>query len=462
MATSASQLAFVNDICSIYTQSSMSKILLDTVIELLFHGESSVIANVKNNVHPSGHASTMADAWMNFMTNADVRLQKPREIGSAVTQAAQDCGASSGMLRRIEVAVGRFLDAAKNTQPVKRSRSSGGVGILLTVTPEEGLAVKIAFTHLCDVGKTAKNVPAATRNQILESLCKNEDAVLPDFLDWNDVSVECVEDSAKLSEEQDHPLRFQTFIFRSKSHENSEVYRLHHINSGDVQGAVHFAVVVPHLLRQFEPSHVLVSGVCAGYPDNKNEIGFGTVVAATDVFSVTRGKATHSEMQFDILKISLNSTPGANLQALISSTVSVWNAKIADPVSGLSAFIADSSSFKKMLDSGMDAAKIKANALTGSIGCALDFVKEDLKTKEDWDALRKDTASRKLRAIEMEGVGIAEAIAGANKKPVVLFQKSVMDFAGPRSDAAKPYASFISALFATQFLFCSVLPELYR
>eukprot|EP00762_Andalucia_godoyi_P005637 ANDGO_00489.mRNA.1 Kelch-like protein diablo len=347
----------------------------------------------------------------------------------------------------------------QHTQP---ARVPPGVGIILTVTPEEGTAVKVAFIQLCDVGKTAKNVSENSRNQLLESLCGKEDPSLPDFLDFKRVSVECIEARTKLSDDHDHLLRFQTYVFRNKSRGNAEVYRLHHISFGDVQGSVHFAVVVPQLLLHFKPSHVLVSGVCAGYP-GYNDIGFGTVVVATDVFSVTQGKATHESMKFDIERITLNSAPGANLQALISNTVSVWNAKIEDPSSGIATFIAASAAAKRMPSStSPNDIPIKANALTGSIGCAVDFVKEDLQNKAGWDQLRRDTASRKLRAIEMEGVGIAKAIENEPRKPIFLFQKAVMDFAGSRTDAAKPYASFTSALFAAQFLFCSVLPELYE
>eukprot|EP00762_Andalucia_godoyi_P004915 ANDGO_01445.mRNA.1 hypothetical protein len=351
--------------------------------------------------------------------------------------------------------------ASSSVPPAQPARLSPGVGIILTVTPEEGTAFKVAFIQLCDIGKAAKKVSGATRNRLLESLCGNENPVLADLLDPTHVSVECVEASAKLSEDQVHPLEIQTFIFRNKGRGNTEVYRLHHINFGDVQGSVHFAVVVPQLLLHFKPSHVLVSGVCAGYP-GYNDIGFGTVVVATDVFSVTRGKATHEGMKFDIERITLNSAPGANLQALISNTVSVWNAKIEDPSSGIATFIAASSTYGKMLNSNTNGIPIKANALTGSIGCAVDHVKEDLQNKAGWDQLRRDTASRKLRAIEMEGVGIAKAIENEPRKPIFLFQKAVMDFAGSRTDAAKPYASFTSALFAAQFLFCSVLPGLYE
>eukprot|EP00762_Andalucia_godoyi_P005630 ANDGO_00552.mRNA.1 hypothetical protein len=168
-------------------------------------------------------------------------------------------------------------------------------------------------------------------------------------------------------------------------------------------------------------------------------------------------------MKFDIERITLNSAPGANLQALISNTVSVWNAKIEDPSSGIATFIAASAAAKRMPSStSPNDIPIRTNALTGSIGCAVDFVKEDLQNKAGWDALRRDTASRRLRAIEMEGVGIAKAIENEPKKPIFLFQKAVMNFAGSRTDVAKPYASFVSALFAAQFLFCSVLPELYE
>ena len=185
-------------------------------------------------------------------------------------------------------------------------------------------------------------------------------------------------------------------------------------------GMIDAAVLSTELIYLFKPKFLIMAGVLGGKP---NEVAIGDVVIATKVFTIDKGKLTED---------------GFQRESEQSPTDNAYVSKIKRKKKDIIHFISTS-----------DATRDKSPDIHfGPIACVRLVV--DL---EGYFNSEIESVDRKSTGLEMESYGVSRACELANGgKTIPLIIKSVMDNTTGKTDDAKSYAAWTSAMVVNYIL----------
>lgn len=185
-------------------------------------------------------------------------------------------------------------------------------------------------------------------------------------------------------------------------------------------GMIDASILATELIIRFKPKYLIMTGVLGGKPEDSN---IGDVIVANKVFTIDKGKITKLGFKKEI---EGSNTDGSNITKFKRE-----KQKIID-------FIRDEDTIYKR----------NVNIHFGSIACVRQVI--------DVPGYFEDKISiidRKAIALEMESYGIARACELINDgKTIPLIIKSVMDNTQDKTDGAKTYAAWSSAMFVKYIL----------
>jgi nucleoside phosphorylase len=185
-------------------------------------------------------------------------------------------------------------------------------------------------------------------------------------------------------------------------------------------GMIDASILATELIIRFKPKYLIMTGVLGGKPENSK---IGDVVVANKVYTIDKGKITKLGFKQEI--------EGSNTDG---STITKFKRKKQNIID----FIRDEDSIYNR----------NVNVHFGSIACVRQVI--------DVEGYFEDKISlidRKAIALEMESYGVARACELINDgKTTPLIIKSVMDNTQDKTDGAKPYAAWSSAMFVKYIL----------
>ena len=179
-------------------------------------------------------------------------------------------------------------------------------------------------------------------------------------------------------------------------------------------GMIDAAVLATEMICLFKPKFVIMAGVLAGKP---NKVNIGDVIVATKVFTIDKGKTTNGGFQKEI---EAQDTDSSHITKIKRQKISIID-KIASS----------------------DATRTKRIDIHfGAIACVRQVI-----DKDGFFAEQIDPVDRKTIGLEMESYGVSRACALANGgQTIPIIIKSVMDNARKKTDHAKTYAAWTSAM----------------
>ncbi|QXP53065.1 hypothetical protein [Cellulophaga sp. HaHa_2_1] len=185
-------------------------------------------------------------------------------------------------------------------------------------------------------------------------------------------------------------------------------------------GMIDASILATELIIRFKPKYLIMSGVLGGKPEDSN---IGDVVVANKVFTIDKGKISKLGFKHEI---EGSNTDGSNITKFKRE-----KQKIID-------FIRDEDTIYKR----------NVNIHFGSIACVRQVI-----DVEGYFDNKISIIDRKAIALEMESYGIARACELINDgKTIPLIIKSVMDNTQDKTDGAKTYAAWSSAMFVKYIL----------
>lgn len=180
-------------------------------------------------------------------------------------------------------------------------------------------------------------------------------------------------------------------------------------------GMVDASILATEMILRFKPKFLIMNGVMGGKPEDTN---IGDVIVSTKVFTIDKGKLTASEFKREL---ETSNTDGA--------TISLFKRNKAL----IERFIQDENKTRN------DTTSIHFEP----VACVRQVI-----DKEGYFAEEISINDRKVIGLEMESYGIARACELVNdKKTIPLIIKSVMDNTMEKTDDAKKYAAWTSAMF---------------
>lgn len=185
-------------------------------------------------------------------------------------------------------------------------------------------------------------------------------------------------------------------------------------------GMIDASILATELIIRFNPKFLIMTGVLGGKPEDSK---IGDVVVANKVFTIDKGKI--NKLGFK------NELEVSNTDC---STITKFKRNKQDIID----FIRDEDKIQKK----------QINIHFGSIACVRQVI-----DVEGYFGEKISSSDRKAIALEMESYGVARACELVNNgKTIPLIIKSVMDNTQDKSDGAKPYAAWSSAMFLKYIL----------
>lgn len=191
-------------------------------------------------------------------------------------------------------------------------------------------------------------------------------------------------------------------------------------------GMVPATILTTKAIRSWQPTLVIMTGICAGV---KGDVNLGDIIIAQNVFDYGSGKITHGKLQPDYSPVQMN----ANLCNLLidfsrdkdnlSSILADWPIETGKPQTILKAWVGSFAS--------------------GAAVVADDNVVVDILSHK-----------RKLYGIDMEAYGVARAtVEVSTKNAKFLIIKGVADFADEnKGDNIREFCAYASASFVKKFI----------
>jgi nucleoside phosphorylase len=239
-------------------------------------------------------------------------------------------------------------------------------------------------------------------------------------------------------------------------------------------GMVEAGIIAMHMLEQFKPKYLLMSGVCGG----TLESNFGDIIVAKQVFTFQKGKLsdlTYRDENGEMKKIDiftkdglaidydqLYDNSGKKVQISIEKfqrehdSVIDIDSKLEDRLSRLLTKIGSDVNFKVAHDSHLKSRQINISILP--MACSTMVI-----NKEGYFEDNIKVADRKTAAVEMESYGVARACKfGNGGKTIPLIFKAVMDHTAKKTDVVgevnwKKFAAFTSSKFLEQLFLSNVI-----
>lgn len=180
-------------------------------------------------------------------------------------------------------------------------------------------------------------------------------------------------------------------------------------------GMVDASILATKLILTFNPKFLIMPGVLGGKPQKTN---IGDIVVSTKVFTIDKGKLTDEGFEKEIEA---------------SNTDNAYTTKFRREKTSIIKYIKD-------LD---DTRKKEPNIHFEPMACVRQVI-----DKEGYFVENISVNDRKTIALEMESYGIARAcelINNGRTSPIII--KSVMDNTQEKTDDAKTYAAWTSAMF---------------
>ncbi len=205
-------------------------------------------------------------------------------------------------------------------------------------------------------------------------------------------------------------------------------------------GMVDAALLTTQVIDLLKPKIVIMTGVCAGKPDDK-EINFGDIIIPHQLFTFQFGKISDS--------------PDDNEKTIFHKELQVESSS-SSLISNISPI--KDSIIKKIRVDALGNPKFKQLApnlnahLEGNMACSTSVIN---KSKYFEDTIKPE--DRKAIAVEMESFAIARACNQSVLKPECLIIKSVMDKAQKKNNIYKEYAAFTSARFLYYLVYDEVI-----
>ena len=185
-------------------------------------------------------------------------------------------------------------------------------------------------------------------------------------------------------------------------------------------GMIDASILATEMLIMFKPKFLIMTGVLGGKPF-KTEIG--DVVVSTKVFTIDKGKLTEEDFQKELEASNTDS-------------------------SFITGFKREKEKIKESIKISDPTRKNNINIHFEPIACVRQVI-----DKENYFVENISTIDRKAIALEMESYGIARACELVNDgQTIPLIIKSVMDNTQVKTDNAKPYAAWTSAMFLKYIL----------
>lgn len=186
-------------------------------------------------------------------------------------------------------------------------------------------------------------------------------------------------------------------------------------------GIVDAAVLSTEIINKFNPKYLIMTGVCGGHGDN---INFGDIVLASELFLHQKGKETDEGFQNEIDRCEIESK-------LIH--------KITENKKKLVRLVKDGDPSRNYSD-----LKLHIRPMA----CGLSVI-----NKKGYFTEKISSINRNTIAVDMESFSVARACALSNdKKTKAIIVKSVMDKTTDKNDGAKPFAGYTSAQCALHLI----------
>lgn len=221
-------------------------------------------------------------------------------------------------------------------------------------------------------------------------------------------------------------------------------------------GMVDAAVVATNMIEIYKPKYLLMPGVCGGAAN----MALGAIVVAKGVFSFQRGKISDRKDSRGnpISVIYTKDGTAVNILELYDEEQVQLRISIEDFERENDLINLDPALSSRIL-AAIPKIKKEIDLLYEKVGvrCTIEFEKMACSSmvinKSDYFNQNIKTIDRKTVAVEMESYGIAKACELANNgKTKFLIFKGVMDNTKDKTDAAKPNAAHMSALFLKYLL----------
>lgn len=185
-------------------------------------------------------------------------------------------------------------------------------------------------------------------------------------------------------------------------------------------GMIDASILATELIIRFKPKYLIMTGVLGGKPKDTN---IGDIVVANKVFAIDKGKLDKLGFQKEIEGAT---TDGSDITQFKRNK-------------------------QKIIDFVREEDKIHNKVVSihfGAIAC----VRQVINIKGYFDD-KISVIDRKAIALEMESYGVARACELVNEgKTIPLIIKSVMDNTQDKTDGAKSYAAWSSAMFLKYIL----------
>lgn len=201
------------------------------------------------------------------------------------------------------------------------------------------------------------------------------------------------------------------------------------------EGTTSTSSITTQIILSYSPKYIFMTGVCGG----SKKCNFGDVMVAKFVFNIEKGKLTDEDFlrQLDVVKINEN---------VIKKITSNKDELIKKAKTAL---ISDNYSNEKFEIFNFQQLKVHIDPMA----CTTKVI-----DKENYFEEVINSIDRKASAVEMESYGIARATELLEQEnTIAVILKSVMDNTTGKTDHAKEYASYTSALFLKLLLEGNVL-----
>ncbi|MFC0776853.1 hypothetical protein [Flavobacterium sp. HJSW_4] len=180
-------------------------------------------------------------------------------------------------------------------------------------------------------------------------------------------------------------------------------------------GMVDASILATEMILRFSPKYIIMTGVMGGKPDDTK---IGDIIVSTKVFTIDKGKLSGSEFKREI--------EASNTDSAAISLFRRHKEQIERYIKDLNVTRNDNVSIH-----------------FEPVACVRQVI-----DVEGYFAEKISVNDRKTIGLEMESYGIARACELVNdKRTIPLIIKSVMDNTAQKTDGAKKYAAWTSAMF---------------
>lgn len=185
-------------------------------------------------------------------------------------------------------------------------------------------------------------------------------------------------------------------------------------------GMIDASILATEMLIRFNPKFLIMPGVLGGKPKDTN---IGDIIVSTKVFTIDKGKLTDEELKKEIESVNTDNAYVAKFRRNKSKIISFING--SDPTK-----------------------RTKVEIHFEPIACVRQVIDQKGYFSENITPI-----DRKAIALEMESYGIAKACELVNNGHTIpLIIKSVMDNTQKKTDNAKNFAAWTSAMFVRYVL----------